>query len=62
MAESKKIKLIPDPEKKSKEFFSTKKDYDNFCRNFVEDIEADLDRQRKARQESVAEAKRRWIR
>jgi hypothetical protein len=62
MPESKNIKLIPDQETKSEEFFKTKKEYDDFCRNFVEDIEPDLERQRKARQESVAEAKHRWIR
>lgn len=62
MAESKKIELIPEQGTKSKEFFSTKKEYDEFCRTFVEKIEPDLERQRKVRQESVAEAKQRWIR
>jgi hypothetical protein len=62
MSASKKIELIPDQKSKSKEFFKTPEEYDEFCRRFVEVVEPDLEAQRKARQKSEADAKQRWIR
>jgi hypothetical protein len=62
MIDPKKIQLIPEQETKPEPVFTNQKDYDEFCRKFVEEVGPDLEKQREARQQSEADAKQRWMR
>ncbi len=54
------LNLTPEQNAKPTPFFETPEEYDEFCRKFVEEVGPDLEEQRKARQQSEADAKQRW--
>jgi hypothetical protein len=61
MSEPQKIELTPEQKAKPEKFFKSDEDYKEFCRKFTEDVGADLEQQREARQQSEAIAKQRKI-
>lgn len=62
MKPSKKIELTPEQQSKPVLFFKTAEEYEQFCRQFADNVQEDFDEQREARQRSEAEAKQRFLR